>query len=362
MIGIIIGLAGAIGSGKSFSQLKNALQYANDRNKSLVFNFDINIKELYIYASMPKAYQHPTSALYYDWRRLVYYICKELNRILPIKIPCRHPRTSALLPWVQHLCKTGGISQIPAPKYLESLMIPESVICLDEAGILLNSRNFAQTSMQLLADLSQSRKDGCDLFWAAQFEEQVDKQMRLLTQYWIHCDSLAVYDKKLRRPKLVFKNIYWFKACDYLHWLSNPRDRSSYFKKRFAYSIKGEEGTLSISDKQLFKVFNSFNRLDYSKVPAKIVTRDKCFIPNDFYFNNLNIYLPQFDPFSKKYQPLWGYYSLKKSVAVSDHTQNQNLDSLIKQALALSRAKNIKPPFFKSMKPDAISKWMALNK
>lgn len=354
---MIVGIAGAIGSGKSFTQLKQALQYAEDRQKQLVFNFDINIKELYKYASMPKQYESLHGYFFFELRKLIIVLLQSLG----LKI-FKLPSPKSRFPWIKKLCETGGIIQIPSPNYLEALLIPESVVCLDEAGILLNSREFAKTSKQLLADLAQSRKDGCDLFWAAQFDEQVDRQLRLLTQYWIHCDSVSTYDKKLRRPKLAWKKIYWFRAADYNHWLQNTKDRGSHLKARFAYAFKYEGGLLTPSDRQLFNVFNSFARLD--KVTAgesKIITRWHCKLPKDYYFNKFSNYCPQLDPFSKLYQPLYGWYHRVVVVEKIEIVPSSSRSSLIKKALALSRSKGISAPYFKSMPEIEIHKFISSN-
>lgn len=358
MILVIIGLAGAIGSGKSFTQLKQALDYAEERQKQLVFNFEINLDELYKYASLPKHYDSMFGYFCFEVHKLLVHLCK-------ISFPkqfkwLRMPSIKPKLPWVQRLCKTGGICQIPAPKYLEALLIPESVVCLDEAGILLNARDFANTSKELLADLAQSRKDGCDLFWAAQFEEQVDKQVRLLTQYWIHCDSIATYDKVMRRPKLFWKRVYWFRASDYMHWLSNIKDRGSHFKARFAYGFKYEGGLLTPSDKQLFKVFDSFSRLDRVRSGAKIVSMHQCRLPRDYYFERLLNYHPALDPFSPKHQFEFGWFRRVKLPAAKFPGQDFPLDrsALIRRALALARSKGLSAPYFKDLPEYEIQKFI----
>ena len=355
MIFIIIGLAGAIGTGKSFTQLKQALQYAEDRQKQLVFNFEINIKELYRYASMPKQYDSMLGYFAFELHKGIAIILKQLG--FKAKLPSIKPR----LPWIRKLCEQGGIIQIPAPKKLEALLIPESVVCLDEAGILLNSRDFANTSKQLLADLAQSRKDGCDLFWAAQFDEQVDRQLRLLTQYWIHCDSVSIYDKKMRRPKLFWKRVYWFRAADYMHWQQNIKDRGSHFKARFAYGFKYEGGLLTAADKQLFKVFDSFSRLDQVRPGAKIVSMFQCRFPKDYYLKSLNLYHPAIDPLSPKYQPVYGFYRKQIIKEISSTYQQIDTSILIKKALAIARKKGISAPYFKSMPEAEIQKFINTN-
>lgn len=240
---MLIGVTGAIGSGKSFTQLKQALQYCEKKRKTLVLNFEINERELYEYAVMAK------------------------------------------LEHVQSMVLKSQVSWIinPKKKYkgevrpnLEALFIPNSVICLDEAGIFVNSREFARTSMDLLSELCQSRKSGVDMFWAAQFDEQVDRQFRLLTQYWVQCNSVAVYDKLMRRPKLVYKRIYWFTAADYFAWSQNIRDRGSHFKTRFAYACDYEGGRLTKADKRLFNVFDSFARLDYKATTDRVRSSLQC--------------------------------------------------------------------------------------
>ena len=355
----IIGVAGAIGSGKSFTQLKHGLNYVEERQKQLVTNFPINIKALHEYASMQKL--NLIGAFFFELKKLKYVLHLNLHWAMPIlfrKRP-RPPRTKPHLPWVKRLCESGGIIQIPFPEKIEALLIPESVTLLDEAGILLNSREFAKTSKQLLADLAQSRKDGCDLIWCAQFEDQVDRQLRLLTQFWIHCESLSVYDKRMRRPKLLYKRIFWFRCSDYHDWLNNPRVRGNHIKTRFVFSTIYEGGFLTSLDKKIFDIFDSFKRLDKKHGGDRIETYWQCKLPKDYYFEKLSLYLPQLDPLSKEYELLWGYYSKKltktqrvlknldKVLADTDKVVTKT--ELIAQALSVARRKKIKAPYFKSM-------------
>lgn len=359
MIAVIIGLAGAIGSGKSFTQLKQALDYAEERQKQLVFNFQVNVEQLYKYASLPKHYDSMLGYFLFEFRKMFIIIISQILFKNKLKIPTAKPK----MPWVLNLCKEGGIIQIPAPKYLEALLIPESVVCLDEAGILLNSRDFAKTSKELLADLAQSRKDGCDLFWAAQFDEQVDRQLRLLTQYWIHCDSLAVYDKKMRRPKLFWKRVYWFRASDYQHWQQNIKDRGSHFKARFAYGFKYEGGLLTPSDSQLFKVFDSFSRLDRVGSGTQIISMHQCKLPKDYYFNKLSLYDPALDPLSKRYQSLYGWYRPFAAVLIDKQPLPESFSraELIRRGLALARAKGISAPYFKDLSDREIKSFLSIH-
>lgn len=362
----IIGVAGAIGAGKSFTQLKHGLNYCEERQKQLVCNFNLNKKALLEYARSPLILDSLIGKFYFNFRWLVFYFALNLSQIGIGKKPSI-PRFKPRLPWIVSLVRSGkGIIEIPNPSNLESLMIPESVILLDEAGILLNSREFATTSKKLLADLAQSRKDGCDLIWCAQFDEQVDRQMRLLTQFWIHCQSLSIYDKKFRRPRLHWKQIFWFRCSDYSLWQKNFRDRGSYFRTKFAYATQTEEGLLSHGDKLIFNIFDSFSRLDIigNSINTKIATIWACDLTKDYYFSKLNLYSEYIDPLSKNYQILYGYYSKKKiintdSFVITPSDSFSNRSSLISKALQLSRKKGVKPPYFKNCTDDQIKNFIS---
>ena len=360
----IIGIAGAIGSGKSFTQLKHGLKYVEERQKQLVTNFPINVDQLRKYASYPKEYSSLHGYVIYELKKVVYAIKYNLSLAFSFIKKPKKPKLTPHLPWIKKLCESGGIIQIPAPEKLEALLIPESVVLLDEAGILLNSREFANTSKQLLADLAQSRKDGCDLLWCAQFDEQVDRQLRMLTQFWIHCESLSVYDKKMRRPKLFYKRIFWMRCNDYIEWQKNTRVRGNHIKTRLIYATVYEGGLLTKSDRQLFNIYDSFKRLDKEYDGSLINTYWQCKLPRDYYFERLSIYYSQNDPLSKDYQPLWGWYKKQKSLQKLSPIQQQdfNKSDLIREALRIARRNNLKPPYFKSMSVDEINQYIMLNK
>jgi hypothetical protein len=343
----IFGISGAIGTGKSFLQLLLALEYANEREKQLVFNFDINFQELEALCKIPKWIDT------FPWN-IIYPLFR--GNIKP-------SGTSPRYPWILHLIRNGGISCIPNPKNLQSLLIPESVVCLDEAGILLNSRDFANTPKALLADLCQSRKDGVDLFWASQFDEQVDKQFRLLTQYWIHSDGVSVYDKKMKRPKLVYQRYYWFRAADYFEWLHNRRDRSNHFRTRFAYASKYVGRFLTSADKQLFRVYDSFSRLDTVDNTARISTVHNCPLNFSYYYSKLGeFYDGSLNPFSKEWIPFKYEPSLSLSPPSPPVPTGGELppkSALIARAMSLSRSLRISPPYFKNMSSSEISLWIS---
>lgn len=216
----IYAVAGEIGSGKSLFQLKFALQMANEKEKQLVFNFPVNRPAIKKYAEH-MGYK-----------------------------------------WILRLLEYGGISEFHAPKNLQVLMKYNSVVCIDEAGVLLNSRCWKDTPKAFLADLCQSRKMATDLIWAAQFAEQVDSQMRMLTQYWIQASGLTYYDKPSKLPRLYYKRYYFMSASQFNRYSVKP---VSHIKTRLFFSYRYEGGFLGTADALLFDCFDTSLLLDKRK-------------------------------------------------------------------------------------------------
>lgn len=219
----IYAVTGEIGSGKSLFQLFFALELAEKKEKQLVFNFPVNRFALKLYAQ----------AMGYKW--------------------------------ILNLIEHGGISEFHAPKNLRVLMKSNSVVCLDEAGVLLNSRSWKDTPKDFLADLCQSRKRDTDLVWSAQFSEQVDSQMRMLTQYWIVASGLTYYHKPSRLPRLYYKRYYFMTASQHNRYCVKP---VSHLRARFMFSYRYVGGFLSATDTMLFDCFDSslmLDRIDYKE-------------------------------------------------------------------------------------------------
>jgi hypothetical protein len=218
----ITAITGDIGSGKSWKMLQYALYCCNRYKKKLVTNYGLNIPALKRYASAKKYH------------------------------------------WIVWLCDNQQVTclDLTSPDDLVRLLAtPGSVVCLDEAGIFLNSRQFAKTPQSLLSDLAQSRKMGCDLIYAAQFDAQVDKQFRLLTQYFVHAEGTTTWCKKLRNQKLIWKKYTTFTASKYWEWIDTPSRRNNPLRTFFA-AISVNAGPLTRKDKMLFDCFESFGRLD----------------------------------------------------------------------------------------------------
>lgn len=233
----ITGLSGDIGSGKSWKMLQYALEQSNFKQKYLVTNFGLNLPNLKRYCAAKKQWWN-IHMIDSGWFAVVSLIVNDGNK--------------------------ENLSLTPLFKHREN-----SIVCLDEAGIFLNSRNYKNTPAQLLMDLAQSRKSGNDLIWAAQFDTQVDVQFRNLTQFWIHCDAFTAYNKKMRRPELKWKTYYHFKGAEYQRWQLSTKARTSFIRTYFSYSFKTEFGPLSVVDRMLFTAFDSFTRLENQAAAAK---------------------------------------------------------------------------------------------
>lgn len=60
---------------------------------------------------------------------------------------------------------------------------PNGVLYIDEAGVVLSSRNWRAIPLEIQILFAQHRHFGLDLIWAAQRVGQVDKSLRELSQY-----------------------------------------------------------------------------------------------------------------------------------------------------------------------------------
>ena len=311
-IGLIVGIVGEIGSAKSFTLFTEGLQFADTREKMIVTNINIDIKQLYKLSCMPKDVGWLGS--FFRFIKIIIYSFKLFIWSLTFKGKKPKIEFEPRLPWIKHMIENGfGIIQIPSPDHIESLMIPNSVVLLDEAGVFLNSRDFMKTSQDFLADLCQSRKDGIDFFYCAQFDDQVDKQLRQLTQWYIFCRSLTTgWNKKAKRPELYWKQTYWIAARAYSYWNKNF-EKQGHFKTKFAYASRTNEGMLTSADRQLFKIFKSLDRLDKdrpgTKRPTLISTQWQSKLDSDYYKKIFSQnYKPVLDPNTNIYRLNKKYY------------------------------------------------------
>lgn len=74
------------------------------------------------------------------------------------------------------------------------LDLPPGLIILDEAHLWFPARQALRLPPSWLAMLSQTRKNGWDLFWAAQHETRVDRVVRDVTSWMWLCSAWFKYN------------------------------------------------------------------------------------------------------------------------------------------------------------------------
>lgn len=233
-------ITGATGSGKSLKQCEFGLKQCQEKRKSLVTNFSINLPALQAYA--------------------------------------KHKKYG----WLSHMIDRNMITYVDANQSLAQLLsFPNSVVLLDEAGIFLNVGEWQKTPKKLLYDLCQSRKDGVDVVAAAQFDEQIHRQFRELAHNIIEAQGVTKYDRITKRPKLVWKTYFYFDALAYRTWQTS-RDRGSYLRTRVRHAFLTEHGFIDDSDKLLFKIFDSYARLDKPNIQPQLGF-NYSMLPFDYY-------------------------------------------------------------------------------
>lgn len=165
--------------------------------------------------------------------------------------------------WLLENIDKGIIHFIPSDSDLTSILsIPDSVVLLDEAAIWLPARGSTQnTPKELLKDLCQIRHESQYLLYIAQSETQVDSALRNLCEIVYWCNGTSVWCDKLRNEKLLFKTIHQFTTDCYQQYMSDPKLRKNPIKTKIL-ATKTWSGFLTASDKFVFELYDSFNRVE----------------------------------------------------------------------------------------------------
>lgn len=74
------------------------------------------------------------------------------------------------------------------------LDLPPGVVMIDEAHLWFPARGALRLPMSWLAGMSQTRKRGWDLVWAAQHETRVDRVIRDVSSWMWKCTAWFEYD------------------------------------------------------------------------------------------------------------------------------------------------------------------------
>jgi hypothetical protein len=220
-------VCGLGGSGKSLYQLHFACKLANRKRTILVSNLALNLEELHKYCGMLK------------------------------------------YGWLAHQIEMNRVHQLPGlDNVLKLFEYRRATILLDEAGVYFNTRHYAKMPPEVLAAMAQLRHDGNDLIWAAQYFEQVDKSFRMLCHRSTHAYGVSRYSPSLKNDELTFRNWATFDPISYEKWLEDKKARSlglgGFIRTRMA-AMKVESGLLREIDKQAFRCFSSFERVEDAK-------------------------------------------------------------------------------------------------
>jgi hypothetical protein len=172
--------------------------------------------------------------------------------------------------WLAHQIEMNRVHQLPGlDNVLKLFEYRRATIILDEAGVYFSSRNYAKMPPEILAAMAQLRHDGNDLIWAAQYFEQVDKSFRMLCHRSTHAYGVSRYSPNLKNDELTFRNWATFDPVSYEKWLNDTKARSpgigGFIRTRMA-AMKVESGLLREIDRQAFKCFSSFDRVEDSKI------------------------------------------------------------------------------------------------
>jgi hypothetical protein len=220
-------VCGLGGSGKSLYQLHFACKLANRKRTILVSNLALNLEELHKYCGMLK------------------------------------------YGWLAHQIEMNRVHQLPGlDNVLKLFEYRRATILLDEAGVYFNTRHYSKMPPEVLAAMAQLRHDGNDLIWAAQYFEQVDKSFRMLCHRSTHAYGVSRYSPLLKNDELTFRNWATFDPNSYEKWLDDKKARSlglgGFIRTRMA-AMKVESGLLREIDRQAFRCFSSFDRVEEAK-------------------------------------------------------------------------------------------------
>lgn len=74
-------------------------------------------------------------------------------------------------------------------RYDQLMDLPSGVIAIDEAHLWFSARHSIMLPPEWLAEVSQTRKNGWDLYWTSQHESRVDLALRHVTDTQWLCSS-----------------------------------------------------------------------------------------------------------------------------------------------------------------------------
>ena len=236
----VFGFVGAFGTGKSLAMTELGLQMANFFEKPIVSSYRLSIQG-------------------------VYHYCKQFN----LKWIVENIQNKSLITYYPGEEKGGNLVKI--------LSSENSILLLDEAGVELFSRGFADSGRkQWLDKLFRIRHYNNHLLYACQDTAQIDKQFRIMTKTIIYCDGLQIFNMKRKafdlqtRKYFVFDDVDFekFYTAEFRNKIIYPLYKSGWrFSYRILFLLK-LFGLRKIKEDYLFDCYNSYDKFETNDKPV----------------------------------------------------------------------------------------------
>jgi hypothetical protein len=220
----LVGIIGQFGAGKSLYLLEIGLRLANLLRKKLIVNFPISLVEIkkFCYASdLVWFYQH--------------------GRIIQLN-------------W-----NLGQGNY----KLSDLFNYGSAVICFDEAGLFANSRNWRDHlyDRKFFEQLNQLRSKNIHLLLAFHFVDQIDKQLRLVIQHWIHCKARFNFKEGWNIPKIWSRSAFHYDAESFAIYQNQMAIATRRRRRRLTWRVEREFLAISSFTSEIVNLIISFKLL-----------------------------------------------------------------------------------------------------
>lgn len=134
------------------------------------------------------------------------------------------------------------------------------LILLDEVHSMLDARNWTKVPQEALMVLAQPRKARLDVLYTAQHESQVEKRLRVVTNWLWMCKSWG----KDFNPVSDTPFLFWatrFEPFSFERLARSPQGAKQHYGRRY-YKVRKKDG-------DLYDTMEVLERMDFSTVGTK---------------------------------------------------------------------------------------------
>lgn len=117
--------------------------------------------------------------------------------------------------------------------FAEFLDMKECCIIVDEAGIWLNARKWAEIPDEILYRFMESRKNRFDLLYTAQNPEMVEVTLRRITNFYWYMRRVGPREWRYKKGKKIHRNAWWHTASLWEPEYYRKTTHKSIFRQRF---------------------------------------------------------------------------------------------------------------------------------